>query len=193
MGTANSSITRPGRLLSTIHPVAEPDRLPHVVCHEDNGQSPAGADPVELVVEQVPGHRVQRAERLVHQQHVGFLGQRAGQRHPLPHAAGQLVRPFPAEADQVHRVQEFLGPLAALGPADAAGLEGKLHIAGGGEPGEQRGLLEHERHPARHRHLAFPEPLPELVVPADEEVHPAASIRAAPGIAATVTRRIPHS
>jgi hypothetical protein len=40
---------------------------------------------------------------------------------------------------------------------------------------------------------AFPEPLPELVVPADEEEHPAASIRAAPVIAATVTRRIPHS
>jgi hypothetical protein len=39
----------------------------------------------------------------------------------------------------------------------------------------------------------FPEPVPELVGPADEEEHPAASSRAAPTIAAAVTRRISHS
>src|SRR5579863_818316 len=55
------------------HPVPQPDRLPHVVGDEQDGQLAPGADPVELVVQQVPGHRVQRAERLVHQQHIGFL------------------------------------------------------------------------------------------------------------------------
>jgi hypothetical protein len=54
-----------------------------------------GADAVELVVQQVPGHRVQGAERLVHQQHVGVLSERASQRHPLAHAAGRSCGRFP--------------------------------------------------------------------------------------------------
>jgi hypothetical protein len=39
-----------------------------------------------------PGLRVDRAERLVHQQQDRIAGQRAGQRDPLLHAAGQLPR-----------------------------------------------------------------------------------------------------
>jgi hypothetical protein len=74
------------------HPVPEPNCLPHVVSDEQDGQVPLGGDPVELVVQHVPGHRVERAERLVHEQHVRVLGEGAGQRDPLPHAAGQLVR-----------------------------------------------------------------------------------------------------
>ena len=73
------------------------------------------ADPLQLVVQQVAGHRVERAERLVHQQHVRVLGQRPGQGDPLPHAAGQLVRPLAGEAAQVHQVQQFGGPVAPLG------------------------------------------------------------------------------
>src|SRR5215471_2577274 len=58
------------------HPVAEPYRLPHVVRDEQHGQPPVPADPVQLVVQQVPGHGVQGAERLVHKQYVGVGGQR---------------------------------------------------------------------------------------------------------------------
>src|SRR5215471_21119195 len=92
------------------HPGPEPDRLPHVVRDEQHGQLALGTDPVQLVMQQVPGHGVQRAERLVHEQHVGVLGQRPGQRHPLPHATGQLVRPLVPEAAQVHHVEQFRGP-----------------------------------------------------------------------------------
>src|SRR5215831_4996480 len=55
-------------------PVAEPDRLPHVVRDEQHSEPALGADPVKLVVEQVAGHRVERAERLVHQQDLRVLG-----------------------------------------------------------------------------------------------------------------------
>src|SRR5487761_1436253 len=46
--------------------VAQADRLADVVGDEQDGEPPANplADPVELVVEQVAGHRVERAERL---------------------------------------------------------------------------------------------------------------------------------
>ena len=63
---------------------------------------------LELVVEQVAGHRVERPERLVHQQDVGVLGERARQRHALAHAAGQLVRPLVGEAVEVHRARAAL-------------------------------------------------------------------------------------
>jgi len=54
---------------------------------EQHGQGPLGADPLQLVVQQVAGHRVQCAERLVHQHDVGVLRQRAGHRDALAHAA----------------------------------------------------------------------------------------------------------
>ena len=105
-GTGYSSITRPGRARQQDDAVAQADRLADVVGDEQDGEPPANplADPVELVVEQVAGHRVERAERLVHQQHVRLLGQRAGERDPLAHAAGQLVRPLAAEAAKLNRV-----------------------------------------------------------------------------------------
>src|SRR5215469_2173809 len=79
------------------HPVAQPDRLPHVVRDEQHGEATLGTDLVELVVQQVPGHRVERPERLVHQQDLRVLGERPGQGGPLPHASRQLVRPLAAE------------------------------------------------------------------------------------------------
>jgi hypothetical protein len=121
---------------------------------EQDRELPFGADAVELVVQQVPGHRVESAEGLVHQQDVGVLCERPGERDPLPHAAGKLVRPLPAEPAKVHYLEQLRGPLLALRPARADGPQGKLHVARGGQPGEQRRLLEHERHPrAGHRHL----------------------------------------
>src|SRR6266581_4703529 len=45
---------------------AKPDRLPHVVDDEQQGQAPVLGDSVQLVVRQVPGHGVQGTERLGH-------------------------------------------------------------------------------------------------------------------------------
>ncbi len=58
-------------------------------------------------MQQVAGHRVEGAERLVHQQHVGILGERAGERDALPHAAGELMRPLVGEFGQVHGLQQL--------------------------------------------------------------------------------------
>ena len=129
------------------HPVAEPDRLAHVVRDEQHGEPALGADPVQLVVQQVAGHRVERAERLVHQQDLRVLGQRPGQRDPLPHAARQLVRPLVGEAAQVHQVQQVGGAAPPLGLGHPARAQRQLHVPGRGQPREQGRLLEHERDP----------------------------------------------
>ena len=57
--------------------------------------------------------RVQRAERLVHQQHVGIDGQRSRDPDPLAHAARQLVRVVALEALQTDQPSSQLARLAA--------------------------------------------------------------------------------
>ena len=95
--------TRPGRLVEQHDAVGEPGRLPHVVGHEQHGEVALAPERLELVVEQVAGHGVERAERLVHEQDVGVLGEGPGQGDPLAHAARQLVGRACAEAVEVHR------------------------------------------------------------------------------------------
>ena len=72
---------------------------------------------LELVVEHVAGHRVERAERLVHEEDVDVLGEGPGERDALAHAAGELVRALVAESAEVHEVEQLLGRGAALAPS----------------------------------------------------------------------------
>ena len=51
---------------------------------------------------------VERAERLVEQQHLRLDGQRAGERHPLALAAGELARVALAEVAEADEVQQLL-------------------------------------------------------------------------------------
>ena len=73
-------------------PIAEAHRLAHVVRHEQHREAAVAPQPLELVVEHVARHGVERPERLVHQEHVGSLRERAGERDPLAHPARELVR-----------------------------------------------------------------------------------------------------
>ena len=125
IGTSKLAVTRPGPRRHDDDAIAEPGRLADVVGHEQHGQPPVADVGVELVVERVAGHRVEGAERLVHQQHVGLLGQRPGQRAALAHAARQLVRSLLGEGTEVHRLDAAASPArrrSALGtPASFIG------------------------------------------------------------------------
>ena len=79
--------------------------------------SRAAAD--QLGLHPLAGHLVERAERLVHEQQRGPLGERAGDRHPLLHAAGELARAVLGEVAQPDQLEQLPRPLAALRPADA--------------------------------------------------------------------------
>ena len=52
--------------------------------------------------------RVERAERLVEQQHLRLGRERAGERHALPLAAGELRRIAVAEALQLHELEQLV-------------------------------------------------------------------------------------
>ena len=54
----------------------------------------SGLQPQQLVLHLPPDQRIERAERLIHQQDVGIVAQGPGEAHPLLHPAAQLA---PAE------------------------------------------------------------------------------------------------
>ena len=71
--------------------VAELDRLVDVVGDEHDRLAQLGLQPEELVLQALADHRVDRAERLVHQQHGRVGGQRAGDADALLLATGELA------------------------------------------------------------------------------------------------------
>ena len=72
--------------------VADGQRLLLVVGDEQGGDADLGLDPADLVAQRGAHLGVERAERLVEQQHLGLHGQRPGERDTLLLAAGELVR-----------------------------------------------------------------------------------------------------
>ena len=69
-------------------------------------------------MQEVTRHGVERAERLVHEQHVGVLRQRPRERDALAHSAGELVRsllPELREVDEVEQLVDTRSPRSAFG------------------------------------------------------------------------------
>ena len=71
--------------------VGQRQRLFLVVGHEDEGDADGALDLAQLDLHLLAQLLVERAQRLVQQQHLGLADQRAGQRDALALAAGQLV------------------------------------------------------------------------------------------------------
>jgi hypothetical protein len=120
------------------------------VGHEQHRGTALLPERLQLVVQQVAGHRVERTERLVHQQYRTVQREGAGERDALPHPAGQLVRPPLRELGQVDGREQVAGALPAFGAAHTGEPEREFDVAGDGQPRVQRGFLEHQRRPARH-------------------------------------------
>ena len=97
-------------------PLAEEDRLLDVVGDHDHGDAGVGPDLADEDLHVLLGLHVQRAERLVEQQHLGLAGQRPGDRDPLPLAAGELLGQGLAQCGQPGLGQVPVDPRGALGP-----------------------------------------------------------------------------
>ena len=83
---------------------------------------PLGPDALQLEVEPLAGHLVERAERLVEQQDLGLDDQRPGDGDPLAHAARQLRGPGVLEALEADQLDE-VGDRVVGAPRHAADLE----------------------------------------------------------------------
>ena len=87
-----TSLIRPGSCRHHDDARAERDRFLDIVRDEEHGLRVAPPDPAQLVLQDAPRLRIERAERLVHQQHLGLAGERLGDRDALLHAARELAR-----------------------------------------------------------------------------------------------------
>ena len=91
------------------------------------------------------GEDVERGERFVHEQGVGFDDERAGEADALAHAAGELFGVGGFEAVETDEVDGALGAVASFGGGHVAGFEAELDVLADGEPRQQRERLEDHR------------------------------------------------
>ncbi len=101
--------------------VAHRERLALVVGDVDEGDADPALDRLQLDLHLLAELQVERAQRLVQQQHARPVDQGAGERHALALAAGELRRLAAAEAGERHH-----GPAS---PRRAARRSGLRHLA----------------------------------------------------------------
>ena len=99
--------------------------------------------PLQLELQLLAELEVQRAQRLVEQQHLGLVDQGPGQRHALALAAGKLGRFAAAEPGQADHLQRPVGLLPPLRPGDVAHPQPVLDVLRHRHVREQRVVLEH--------------------------------------------------
>ena len=92
--------------------------------------------------------RVQRAERLVQQENLGFMGERARYRDPLLLAAGKLRGQALIHALEGDEAKQLLPPLATLAGFHAPDSQREFDIFGDRHVTEERVVLEYQPHAA---------------------------------------------
>ena len=91
--------------------LANGQRLLLVVGHVEEGDAHLLLDTFQLELHLLAKFQVERAERLVEQQHLRLIDDCAGQGDPLPLAAGELRRLALAVATETHRGERLTDPL----------------------------------------------------------------------------------
>src|SRR5271166_4875408 len=110
---------------------------------ENDGLAMRHPDSLELEVELIARHRVERAERLIHQHELRIEQQRAAYRNTLPHAARQfpgVAMLEPRQAEQFERLNRLRPPFAHPEPVD---FDRQEHVLQHRAPIEQDIALEH--------------------------------------------------
>ena len=124
-------------------------RLGDVVRHEEDALEagvPRAAPEIDHLGAQVlRGQHVERAERLVHAQHLGLRDERPREADALAHAARQLLRIRVLVAGQTDELERPLDFLLFLPRVEATLDEPDLHVLLDREPGIEREALEHDR------------------------------------------------
>src|SRR6185312_1268487 len=122
--------------------VREIDRLTHVMGDEDHGLGGAPDDGEQLLMHERARLRVERPERLVHQQDRRLDRQRARDGDALLHAARELRRETVLEALEVDEVDQLLRALLAFGARPALLLQAVKDVLPHRLPRVEREILE---------------------------------------------------
>ena len=122
-------------------------RLLLVVGDEDRGHVHLVVQAAQPVAQLAAHARVQRAERLVQQQHPRLHGQRPGQRHPLALSPAELGGIAVGQAGQVDQLEQLRHPGPDLVARALAHPQAEGHVVAHRHVAEGRVVLEHQPHP----------------------------------------------
>ena len=125
------------------HPVGHQHGLFLVMGHEQGGQAEGLLNLADLVAQMSTNAGVQRRQRLVHQQYLGFHHQRACQCHPLALPARQLVGKLVRLVLHLYQAQHLVHPARALVTGDLLHAQAEGDVVGDLEVGKQRIVLKH--------------------------------------------------
>ncbi|MEY9542881.1 hypothetical protein ABIE85_005941 [Bradyrhizobium diazoefficiens] len=124
--------------------VGEPRRLFEIVRDIDRAHAAVGEKADEVLHQQLAGLRIQRRERLVHQQDGRPDRQRPRNPDALAHAAGELLWIGLAKIGQAGAAQRILDQRAALRRRELGVQQREFNVLLDRRPGQQRKILEHE-------------------------------------------------
>src|SRR6266446_7880009 len=131
------------------HTGAEKHRLSYPVGDKDNGFLRLLPDAQQLEVHLLARERVERAERLVHEDELGIVDERTRDRGALLHAAGELVWVHRLLALEPDQREEVAGARAALRHRQPENFRRQQHVVDHAPPFEEERLLEHHADVAR--------------------------------------------
>src|SRR5262244_897694 len=139
-------------------------RLALIVGDVDGGDPDFALELLELELHAVAELLVERAQRLVEEEHGGARDKGAGQGHSLLLTARELARIAGAVRGKLHEGEGLADPPLDLGARHAVHAEAEGHVLENGAVGEQGVVLEDHAHVAAvGRHLVHPLTLDEDV------------------------------
>ena len=121
-----------------------PTASSQVVRDEQDGGPVRGPQLEQVVLHQRAGLHVQGAEGFVHEDDPRLVGERRGDRDPLAHAAGELVRVRVGEVRQADPAEPFPRGRERGGLVLTPVAQGQRDVLDGGAPRQQRVALEDE-------------------------------------------------
>ena len=124
-------------------PIGHRQGLVLVVGHVHERRPQLGLDPLQLELHLLAELYVQRSQRLVEQQRCRLVDERAGQRHALLLAAGELSRAPILETLELDDAQNLEHTSAVLLAGNALHLEPERDVVVDRHVREERVLLEH--------------------------------------------------
>ncbi len=125
--------------------VADAEGLVEIVADEQDGLLQAALEFQQFVLQPGADQRIERRERLVHQQDRRAGGKGAGETDALLHAARKLLDLAAGPFGQIDEFQLLVDALLALRVRHAGQFQPEADIVGNRAPGQQRELLEHHR------------------------------------------------
>ena len=111
---------------------------------EQYGDADPGPDVEQHPLHHRAGLGIERAERLVHEQHARIVGKRARDADALLHAARELLGEGVGARRQTDPRQQRAADALGLGGAAPGQQRAEAHVLDHGLPGEERGILEHD-------------------------------------------------